>query len=99
MQEDWYVVHGRFVGDLETQASLRDAHLEYIAELMDTGLLAAGPLDGGDERLRIMRAPSREVVEEALARDPWVEAGQVEARVLRWQLGDDARARLDAGLR
>jgi uncharacterized protein YciI len=98
MADDWYVVHARFVGDPDQQTQLRDEHLRYVAELMDEGLLAAGPLEGSGERLRIMRARSREAAQAALERDPWHRAGLLDARVLRWTLGARARSRLDAGL-
>jgi len=79
--DDW----GPLPEDEELQ--VQDAHLAAVADLHDRGLLlAAGPADGADERVRgfAVMTCGVEEAQEAWARDPGVLAGRFVAECTPW---------------
>lgn len=71
----------------DEELQVQDAHLAAVADLHDRGLLlAAGPADGADERLRGFAVMTCGVEEarEAWARDPAVLAGRFVAECTGW---------------
>lgn len=79
-----------YVGDIaERRAPFREAHLALVRETHERGvLLMAGalvePLDGG---VLVFATDDRSVVEDFVARDPYVREGLVTAwRIRRWNV-------------
>jgi len=67
--------------------AVQDAHLAAVADLHDRGLLlAAGPADGADERVRgfAVMVCGLEEAQELWAQDPAVLAGRFVAECTRW---------------
>ncbi|GAB3101550.1 YciI family protein [Isoptericola nanjingensis] len=71
----------------DEEMQVQDAHLAAVADLHAVGLLlAAGPADGADERVRgfaVMRCGAEEA-QEVWARDPGVLAGRFVAECTAW---------------
>jgi uncharacterized protein YciI len=72
---------------MEEQPSWKE-HAQLMDSLTEEGFIAlAGPLEGTDEVLLIVRAESPEEVQKRFAADPWVKLGLLElTSILPWHL-------------
>jgi len=82
-----FAVEWVFGEDQEGRLAVRPAHREYLAELVDRGvLLASGPWVDQSGALLVYEVADEAALREVLAADPYTRAGVVAGtRVHEWQ--------------
>ena len=70
------------------EQALWPEHVVFINGLLDAGVIClAGPLEGGDDVLLILRDESADAVEAKLSQDPWTLADMLHTtRVSPWNM-------------
>ncbi|PRX47500.1 hypothetical protein B0I33_10578 [Prauserella shujinwangii] len=78
----WFVVETRYVP--EKVAEVRPRHRDYLLALAEQGTVAvAGPLEDDIGGLIVLRAESRQALEEVLDADPYHLEGALAERTVR----------------
>ncbi|MFD9705049.1 YciI family protein [Lentzea sp. NPDC059081] len=76
-----------FGPDNEKRLAVRPAHREYLASLVEKGvLLVSGPYADDTGALIIYEAADEAAVKEIIAADPYTPAGVVEWRIREWNV-------------
>ena len=72
-----------------------DQHATFMDSLVDEGfILLGGPLASGRDVLHVVTAPSKEVIRDKLAADPWAKNGMLSiASIEGWTILLDGRSK------